>query len=256
MSESQKESSLEISDIAAAFSLLSRIPLPVDHAKTGERAAVATWAYPVVGACLGAIAAVAGGFVSWLGAPGGITAAVVLAVLAAQSGAMHEDGLADCADGLGGGSTPEKRLLIMKDSNIGAFGATALMIALIARWAGIESLADFDNLFWPLVAVGAVSRLPMVIAMYAVKNARSDGLSAGVGRAPERSVILAAGIALAIALFSLGWGGIWVIFWAALATLPLFLLAKRLIGGQTGDILGGSQQLAEIAALAAVVALV
>ncbi|MFQ5437815.1 MAG: adenosylcobinamide-GDP ribazoletransferase [Paracoccaceae bacterium] len=248
----------QVADIAAAFSLLSRLPVPVDHTRAGERerAAVATWAYPLVGALLGAIAALLGNLALWLGAPAGISAALVLAALALMTGAMHEDGLADCADGIGGGNSREQRLKIMKDSRIGAFGAVALAIALIARWSGIEGLAGAGVLFWPLVAVGAASRLPMVVAMFFIEPARRDGLSSGIGMPPPRALAGAIGVALAICILSMGFQGLAVVIWAALAPLPLWFWAQARLGGQTGDVLGASQQMAEIGALAAVAALI
>lgn len=240
-------------DILAAFSLLSRIPVPVDHELAAARAAIATWAYPLVGAVLGGLAGLAGVILLALNLPAGMAAALALGVLVLLSGAMHEDGLADCADGLGGGHDRERRLEIMKDSRIGAFGTVALVIALLARWTGLGSLAD-SGLFWPMLAIGAVSRLPMVLAMYGIEPARRDGMSAGVGTPPPGSVAAALGIGLAIAVLSLGSVGFLVLVIACLAPLPLFRLAQTRIGGQTGDILGGSQQLAEIAALATLAA--
>lgn len=241
-------------DIWAAFSLLTRIPIPVDHDEAGARGAIATWAYPVVGAALGAVAAFIGATAAAFGAPAGIVAALALATLVVLTGAMHEDGLSDCADGLGGGLDKAKRLEIMKDSRIGAFGATALGIALIARWSGIEALVDNGTLFRALIAVGAISRVPMVVAMFLMPNAKDDGLAAGVGLPPHTSVVAALVIGFVICMIATGWSGIFVFFWALVAATPLLVFARRLIGGVTGDILGGTQQLAEIAALAAVVA--
>jgi len=243
-------------DIAAAFSMLTRLPIPVDHDEAGARAAEASWAFPLVGAMLGAGAALVAMLALKLGAPTGIAAALALATLALSTGALHEDGLADCADGLGGGTTKVRRLEIMKDSRIGAFGATALAIALIARWSGLEGLTASGTLFWPLVAIGAASRLPMVLAMFLMTPAKPDGLAASVGLPPPVSVGAAVASVLVISLIALGWGVLPLFFWTLVAPLPLFLMAKNLIGGQTGDVLGGSQQLAEIAGLAVVLALI
>ncbi len=245
-----------ISDINAAFSLLTRLPVPVDHEEAGERAAYATWAYPLVGAVAGGLAGLLANLALALGAPAAISAALALTVLVIITGAMHEDGLADCADGLGGGANKTRRLGIMKDSRIGAYGAVALAIAMIARWSGIDALASGGHLFWSLIAVGAASRAPMVLAMFVMKPAREDGLSSGIGVPPPQSVAAAAGIAIIIAFITLGWGAFPLIFWSLVAPLPLLALANKLIEGQTGDILGGTQQLAEIAGLAVVVALI
>lgn len=255
MNDSIQPNDFKSADIAAAFSLLSRLPVPVDHHMAANRAAQATWAYPLVGAVLGALAATIGSVILWLGAPTGMAAAGSLATLVLLSGGLHEDGLADCADGLGGGSSRERCLEIMKDSNIGAFGAVALIIVLIARWSGLDGLSGAGALFWPLIAVGAVSRLPMVLALFLMSSARKSGLAADVGRPPTGSAAVATGLALAIALFATGWAGFLIFGTACLASLPLFYLAQRRIGGHTGDVLGASQQLVEIAALATVLTL-
>jgi adenosylcobinamide-GDP ribazoletransferase len=105
-----------------------------------------------------------------------------------------------------------------------------------------------------LMAVGAASRVPMVLAMVLQPNARDDGLSAGVGTPPALSASVALVSGLLACLIGIGFQGALVLGWALLASVPLFILAKRKIGGQTGDVLGASQQCAEVAALAAAVA--
>jgi adenosylcobinamide-GDP ribazoletransferase len=254
MRDPQPQSGLQAHDILAAFSLLTRLPLPVNHARAGARAAVATWAYPLVGATLGLLAGAIGSLAILAGVPNGMAAALALAVLVLASGGLHEDGLADCADGLGGGRDTPHRLEIMKDSRIGAYGAVALGLALIARWSGIDSL-PLGSLIWAMAAVGAVSRVPMVLAMYFMQNARASGLSASVGRPPPESVLIALVLAGLISAAGPGLTGIWALLWALLAALPVLMLANRRIGGQTGDVLGATQQCAEIAALATLSAL-
>ncbi|MCP5075329.1 MAG: adenosylcobinamide-GDP ribazoletransferase [Rhodobacteraceae bacterium] len=240
-------------DVAAAFSLLTRLPVPVDHARAGARAAAAVWAYPLVGSVIGLLGGLVGMLFWRLGAPLGIAAAGILGTTMLLTGAMHEDGLADCADGLAGGMDRERRLEIMKDSRIGAFGAAALVVVLIARWSGSEAVLWTVSLP-AFVAIGAVSRLPMVLAMYLMSPARATGMAADVGRPQFAAVALAGGLALVICIVALGFTGFTALIIGTLAALPLFLYAQHKIGGYTGDILGGSQQLAEIATLATVVA--
>jgi len=256
MSDAPSQQGFQAADILAAFSLLTRLTVPVDHNISGVRAAAATWAYPLVGAAVGALAATMAAFAGFLGAPEVFSASLALATMVLVTGAMHEDGLADCADGLGGGKAKATRLMIMKDSRIGAYGAVALTIALIARWSGIQGLAVNEALFWPLVAVGAASRAPMVAAMFFMQPAKDDGLSANVGLPPPASLAASVGLALLICLLALGFGGISVLFWAFVGALPLLVLANNLVDGQTGDVLGGAQQCAEITALAAALAIV
>ena len=245
-------------DITTALMLLTRWPLPAPLTDAlppdPGRGAAAAWAWPVVGALVGAVAATAGGLALALGAPPGLVAALVLAAMALSTGAMHEDGLADCADGLGGGATREKRLAIMRDSRIGAFGTVALVLALVARWSALSALAAAGSLFWPLVVAAAAARLPMVLVAGLMAPARRDGLSVATGRPPARMMGLAAGLVAVAGLAILGWGVVPLLFWVLVAPVPLIWLAARRIGGQTGDVLGGVEQLAEIAALTVVAA--
>lgn len=254
MTDKQSESSVQVADIGAAFSLLTRIPVPVDHSVAGARAAHAVWAYPLVGAVVGLFGACVVYITLLLGAPETIAAALGLGALAMITGALHEDGIADCADGLGGSHEKTRALEIMKDSRIGAFGAVALGVVLIARWSGMLELT-LSSLVLPMIAVGAVSRLPMVLAMYIMPNARETGLSQSVGRPPAISVAIAIGVTAVIAVLTMGWGGLLIMGWAAIGALPLFLWAYKRLGGQTGDILGGSQQCAEVITLASCIAL-
>lgn len=243
-------------DIAAAFTLLTRLPVPADHDIAAVRSAHAIWAWPLVGAALGGASALVASLLLALGVAPGIAAALALATTALATGALHEDGLADCADGFGGGRDRDARLAIMRDSHIGAFGAVALGLAILARWSGIETLALEGRLFWPLVAIGAMSRLPMALALFALTPARSDGLAAEIGLPPPPVIAVASAIALTFAVIAFGFAGIALAICCLAASLPLFYAAHRLIGGQTGDILGASQQLAEIAGLAIATALI
>ena len=254
MSDKNCGAALQMHDLLAAMSLLTRIPVPVDHDRAGQRAANAVWAYPVVGAFLGLIGGLVGGALVALGVNGGIAAAAVIGVAVLLTGALHEDGVADCADGLGGGMTRERRMEIMKDSRIGAFGAVALMVVILARWSGTQALLPQ---YWPVIfaVTGAASRLPMVLAMSMLPLASSAGMAARVGRPPMVSVALSIVLTAGISIALLGGSGAVILGIACLAPVPLWWLARSKIGGYTGDILGASQQLAEIAALAAATAL-
>ena len=232
-------------DIATAFSLLSRLPVPVDHPRAGARGADAAWAYPVVGATLGLLAGTFGWALIALGISPAMAAIFVIALQAAMTGAMHEDGLADMADGMGG-FTPEKRLDIMKDSRIGAYGAVALALALLARHIGISEIPA-TALPLALAALGAGSRALMVAVMAWLPAARPSGLSAAAGTPAPWPAL---GIGLALSALAFGWAGFWVFFGMAMAVALVALIAKARFGGQTGDILGASQQSAEIAGLA------
>ena len=253
MTETSNKLNLQVHDIWAAFSLLTRLPVPVDHARAGTRGAASAWAFPIVGLIIGALAGVLASILTWLGIPTGMAAASALGLLALTTGGMHEDGLADFADGLGG-LTTERRLEIMKDSRIGAYGVIALSIALIARWSGIAELSGWTLIF-TLATVGAASRATMVVLMYVMPPARPSGLSAGVGKPDKNVVLTATAIALLACVLLAGLTGVWLFLLIFAGVLPVYWLANRSLGGQTGDVLGAAQQFAEITGLAVAIAL-
>ena len=234
-----------IADIPASIGLLSRMPVKTD----GKRGAAAAWAFPVVGLILGALAAAIGWVAQTLGLSASLTAGIALTTLVIITGAMHEDGLADTVDGLWGGWDKARRLEIMKDSHIGAYGVIALVLSLILRWAALTALAQAGLLTTALIAVAALSRAPMVVMMAMMLGARDGGLSASVGRVGNKPAMVAVGIASIAAMALLGWSGITAIVAVIIVGYIFALIVQRKIGGQTGDILGASQQIAEIAAL-------
>jgi adenosylcobinamide-GDP ribazoletransferase len=240
-----------LGDLHAALALLTRLPLP----GAPMRGAQAAWAYPLAGALVGLIAGVAGLIAHWCGLPSALVALAVLAVQIPLTGAMHEDGLADSADGLWGGWTPAQRLEIMKDSHIGAYGVIALILSLSSRWAALWLMFQIDA-GWAVAAIvtaAAVSRAAMPALMWALPHARGAGLSHDTGRPDARTCAAAAGLAALIALILVGWSVFGVLFWAALTTFAVIWIAKNKIGGQTGDTLGAAQQVAEIAVLLSII---
>lgn len=241
-------------DLPAALGLLTRLPVPVDGARAAARGARAAWAWPLAGLAVAALAVAAGGAGLGLGLPPALAAAVVLAVQVAVTGAMHEDGLADSADGLWGGWDRDRRLAIMKDSRTGAYGVIALVLTLIARWAAVAALMAAPGWGWGLLAVAATSRASMTALSGALPSARPGGLSGQVGRPPVATVWAALGIALVVALLATGAAALALAFWTALVLAGWAAVARAKIGGQTGDILGAGQQLAEVAGLCVLVA--
>lgn len=242
-----------LSDLGIALSLLSRVPVPIDHDAAAQHAARAAWAFPVVGAGLGLFCGGVGWGLASVGLPAEAVAACVLAVLIFVTGALHEDGLADSADGLFGGWTREKRLEIMRDSRIGAYGVLAIGLSLLLRWSCLTALLEALGPTGLLIGIpvsAALSRAAMVPVMTRLPHAREDGLARHVGQAPAWAAALASVLALALALMIAG--GLAGATSALAAALAAFLVARTAlsrIGGQTGDILGAAQQCAEIAVL-------
>lgn len=190
------------------------------------------------------------------GLSGMVTGALVLAALALSTGAFHEDGLADSADGLFGGHTPEQRLEVMKDSRIGSYGAMALGLALLLRISLIAMILDRAGAWSAAAAVLAAapwSRAEGLFLLATQPPARSIGAAAAVGQPSVATARIALGLSLLLATglslaAHLPLAGLLLGFALAHAAAALLArLARRLIGGQTGDILGAAQQLAEIA---------
>lgn len=240
-----------IRDLRAALSLLTRLPLPAPAAFPKPPA---VWAWPLAGLVVGGMAALCGMAALALGLPPALAAVAVLAVGCLTTGALHEDGLADTADGLWGGWDKDRRLAIMKDSHIGSYGVMALLLVTLARWSAAAALLAAGD--WrALIAAATLSRTPMGVLMATLPNARGAGLSQSVGRPTAMqvglSILLAAGLALGLT----GSAALVLLPMVGVVTLVLARIAMAKIGGQTGDILGASQQLAELAALASAVAL-
>lgn len=236
-----------VQDLGVACALLTRLPLPGLPNAAFARQARATWAFPIVGALVGLIAAAAGLAALGFGLPAAVAAGVVLGAQIIVTGAMHEDGLADTVDGLWGGWTRARRLEIMKDSAIGTYGVLALLLSVGLRWTALATLLPLGG--EAVIAAAILSRAVLSPIMAALPHARSEGLSHRIGR-PDRHAV-AACLLIAVAL---GWALIGPVIIGALfcASLPVALIAiiaRARIGGQTGDILGAAQQLAEIGIL-------
>jgi adenosylcobinamide-GDP ribazoletransferase len=240
-------------DLAGALRFFSRLPIPGPAEPLDFRRSLRL--APLAGALLG----VAGGlvFVAALGLHLPVTAAALLALAfgALVTGALHEDGLADVADGFGGGFSRERKLDIMKDSRIGAFGASALILSFGLRASALAALAGSPRgALFAIAAAGAISRCACLAPLVLLPPARADGAgraASGEGAAPLRSAFL---IVLPLAFLPMFGGFGFSACFAALAlagtaVLGLCALARAQIGGQTGDVAGAAQQIAEIVVL-------
>ncbi len=239
-------------DIPVALVLLTRLPLPALPEQKFARQQQAVWAFPIAGLLVGLLA----GAIGWIGLaaqiPGSICAVLAVATLILLTGAMHEDGFADTADGLWGGFTKERRLEIMKDSHIGTYGVLALILSQLLRILAVGALFG-SGAIWGLVAAATWSRALMPTLMCTLPNARGSGLSHRVGTPPTRGAALGLFLALLICLLMIGAQALVPMMVAGLAAFILAAIAKRKIGGQTGDILGATQQMSEIAFLVALI---
>jgi adenosylcobinamide-GDP ribazoletransferase len=242
-------------DFLASVAFLTRLPLPVDLPRVPL--AQAMRAFPIVGALTGTAIGALTAFLHWLGLPSLVAAGLGIAALVLLTGALHEDGLADVADGFGGGEDRARKLEIMRDSRIGTYGVVAVGLILLIRAA---CLADLTATAWlpicSMAAAGALSRSLAVWLLASTDPARGDGVSASAGR-PESGVLSAALIAGAIlaAVFlflAVGVLGSLIIMLAgAAAAVIIRLLALWQIDGHTGDVCGALIIVSETAMLTA-----
>ncbi|SLN20722.1 adenosylcobinamide-GDP ribazoletransferase [Pseudooctadecabacter jejudonensis] len=244
-----------LTDIPAALGLLSRLPVPVDFEAATARGPRSAWAYPVAGLVLALIAALCAHIALSLGLPAPAAAGLALATLVMTTGAMHEDGLADSADGLWGGWTSERRLDIMKDSHTGAYGVIALILGLGLRWVALTAVIDAGALWAGLIATAMLSRAAMVPLMARLPHARSTGLSHSVGQPSITTARLAEALGVAACVILFGWWGLALVAVALVTATACAWIANAKIAGQTGDILGATQQMTEIMLLLAMATL-
>jgi adenosylcobinamide-GDP ribazoletransferase len=192
------------------------------------------------------------------GLPAFVAATIAVAALVIVTGAMAEDGLADAADGLFGGTTPERRLEIMKDSRHGSYGVAALCLFLVLRVAALGSMAAVSPLAAASVWLAAMllARSGALWLSVSLAPARPDGASAAAGRVPRRAFFIGGAFALVLG-FILGappagvLGFVLALVLCAGVSFGWQKLCRNLVGGQTGDLIGALQALLEIAALAA-----
>ncbi|MGB6172158.1 MAG: adenosylcobinamide-GDP ribazoletransferase [Xanthobacteraceae bacterium] len=237
-------------ELKASIVFCTRLPLLPATPLTGNSLSRAAWAFPVAGILVGLVGAIVYGTAHRLGLPPWPAAALGVAATMLATGCLHEDGIADTADGFGGGHTREQKLAIMRDSHIGAYGVCALAMSLLLRVGALASLPSAHAVVWALIASHAAARATMPALMLLLPPAHSDGLSFDAGRPAGESVAAAAVIGFLVLAICLhvGHGFLALLVLAVIAALVAWL-AKRQVGGQTGDVLGALEQVSEIAVL-------
>lgn len=240
----------------AAVIFLTRVPVRVDRpVEPGDLAASAPF-FPLAGAGLGLVSALAYAAAAALGLPPPVAATLAVLALVLLTGALHEDGLADTVDGFGGARDRTRRLEIMRDPRVGSFGVLALVLAVLLRIGALAALAEPVLVLAASIGAGALSRTPLPVLMRLLPAARQDGLAADVGRPVGPRAVAAVVIGVLLAGLALGpLGGLVALVLTAAAAALIAGLAIRLIGGLTGDVLGAIQQASEILVLLGMVAL-
>jgi adenosylcobinamide-GDP ribazoletransferase len=245
-----------VADVADNLRFFTRLPLGGAGAAPDFRRI--GWAAPLAGALVGALGAGALVAARALGFPNFLAATLAITAEICATGALHEDGLADVADGFGGGRDRDAKLAILRDSRIGTYGALALALSLLLRVEAVGALMRASTVFAAaaLVLAGAAARAGALAPLMWLAPARRDGAGASVGAlgvAAMRPVALTlAGLAAALGLATLEVVRALFACAIALGAVRLFVaLARRQIGGQTGDVCGAAAALAEVAALLA-----
>jgi adenosylcobinamide-GDP ribazoletransferase len=240
--------------VATAF--LTRIPVRVD-ADGADVGHAARW-FPLVGAGLGGVGAlIARGLDHVTGVPPALGALLLVGLGVWVTGAIHLDGLADTADGFGGGRGRDEVLRIMRDPLIGSYGATALILVMSTKVGALATLLERHTAGAFIVAAPTVSRWTIVALSAWLPYARAEG---GLGQAVTREcdmkgITFATAVTVVVAIALLRTDGLILWALASLVMIAVGRTAGRRIGGVTGDVFGASVELTETAVLVGAVLL-
>jgi adenosylcobinamide-GDP ribazoletransferase len=238
---------LSIRSLRSAVAFLTVIPVAAGEGKPGARLGRAY--FPAVGALLGLLAGVVLALTAAITSQmlGAVAAVAVMAVL---TGGLHLDGVADAADGLFGRGDRAQRLQTMRDPRVGSFGAIALIVVLLGDVAALSALTPASAIV-ALVIGGALSRWAMLWVIAFLPYVRETGLGVAAGGA-NRAFDLILGSALAVLVCLLDWRRALVaLLLVGLTAVIVSGVARRRIGGATGDIYGATTELCQVAALIA-----
>jgi len=239
-----------LSALPVAAMFLTRLPAKApDSGLAG-----AAIAFPVVGLAVGALGGAAYWLASFFGLPPLAAAFLGVGATIVVTGALHEDGLADTADGLAG-QTPDAAIRIMRDSRTGSYGVLALIFSVGLRVAALSALAGPLAVIVAMATAGAASRAALPAVMRLLPAASASGLGAAAGKPDGLDVVIALVIAGVVALAALGPIAATAMAGAGLVvSCVVAAVARRRLGGYTGDVLGAVQQSAEVAGLLALAA--
>ena len=233
-------------ECVVAFQFLTRIPMP-QVAFEADSLSRAIKFFPLVGLVIGSGSVfLQRMLISHLSRP--LIALVLLVYLVLITGCFHEDGLADTADGFGGGWTRDQVLLILKDSRIGSYGATALILSLLARYLLLASL-PLEHFAAYVISAHVLCRWSSLPLSYFLSSAREqDGQGARVAKLTSpASLVFGSVFTLAIVAFALRWSALAPLLLTTLVVVLSGWIYFRKIGGVTGDCFGATNQLTEIA---------
>ena len=240
-------------DICVAGVFLTILPFKIKGQIKDSELAEASWAFPLIGMTIGAISG--GMFMLAYGSNLNPFFCAIICVFVSilVTGGLHEDGLADMADGFGGGSSRDEKLRIMRDSQVGTYGVIALIFTILMRTVLLDSVAEPKLILTAMILSGIMSRSLLPFITFCFREARPDGLAAKFSKASKRISFVSFVLGVIICSLFIGLTGTLFISTIAISSVLLtMLISYRQIGGYTGDTLGGCQQICEVAVLIAV----
>ncbi len=233
-----------------AFGLMTTLPIHLpDDWSAGDSGRAAVW-YPLVGLIVGALT-----WLAWRGAllvfPPLVTGIIALVVWVALTGGLHLDGLADCCDGLFASVGPERRLEIMKDPHVGAFGVIGLILVLLLKAAALASLTSTTS--FAILLAASLARW-CILPAGLLPLARPSGMGADFASGFRRASLLWGAIVPLLVAILLGWRGLLSALAGVGAAALILWFAKSRIGGVTGDVFGMLVEVVETVVLLAFLA--
>ena len=235
------------SDIFICFSLLTRIPVRKTEFKKSN-IGKSCWAFPICGLVVGSISLIVFHVSIEVGFNKYIAAIFFVLINLFLTGALHEDGLADLADGMFVGKDVQSKLSIMSDSRIGVFGVLALMISVNLKIFLISELSHELNTYLHLIFIFMLSRYFMLFFLRFLRPLKKNGLGKGFDISENRTLLIGM-LPIIPLIFFLGYTVIIIFFSMFIICLILLLIIRYKFSGQTGDICGASQQINEISGL-------
>lgn len=233
-----------LNQLKSAFITLTRLPY-IRLADEDFDLKSSLWAFPIVGLVLALILSLFVSLICLVNIPPLIAAILAIFLLVLLTGALHEDGLSDCADAFGASSI-ERRLEIMRDSQIGTYGTLALIFSISLRSYAVYILWQADDLFYNFLIVLMISRSSMVFVPFFSKPARDNGLASVFKNIDKNQIIISQLIILVVGVFAIGSDIMFMMIAGLVVPSAVAKIADTKIGGFTGDVLGATEQLTQI----------
>lgn len=238
-----------LDDLRVATAFLTRIPMPHPEGARPPNFGRMQRVFPLIGAAIGALVGLAYLGLLLIGLPVLAAAALAFGASAILTGGLHEDGLADVADGFGGGRDKAAKLEIMRDSRLGTYGALILMVSFAAKVSALAVL-PMTAVVPALVTAHSLARGALPVFSHSQPRARNDGLAVASVRPDSSTMVIAAALALLIVFLCLpATEALMSAIAGVLGSGSIVLIARQQIGGVTGDVLGAAEQLGETCVL-------